>query len=106
MVETIYQSITDNFDFAYMISCNILTYLIIKFIDYLNGTKPVTFWQKRIILIICIVSLSIIYYNTGEKSTITIINSAIATPVFWSWIIKPIISKTKLDYKSIDKTLN
>ena len=41
-VQTILDNIIANFDFAYMIAVNILTYSVIKLIDYFNGDKPVT----------------------------------------------------------------
>lgn len=48
----------------------------------------------------------IAYYNIDGYSMERLINSSIAAPVAWSWLIKPILSKTKFDYKSIDKTIN
>lgn len=102
MLEQIFQSIITNFDFAYIITVNILTYVIIKILDIINGVNPVKFWQKRFILFICSGILAFIYYNIGQKNAIVLINSAIAAPVAWSWVIKPILSNTKFDYKKID----
>ena len=40
-IEKILNAIIDNFDFAYMITINVLTYIIIKCLDYVNKNKNV-----------------------------------------------------------------
>lgn len=90
-----------SFDFAYCISVNILTYLIIKFIDSLNCKKTVSTWSKRIVLLIVIFFTGVLYNLIGCDNKI-LINSAILAPVFWSWIIKPICKYFKIDYKDIN----
>jgi hypothetical protein len=103
-MEIIYNTIQttlNSFDFAYCIIINILTYLIINIINSRNGNIDMKMWSKRIILIICIVIVSCIYYFTGSDIKL-ILNSAIITPVFWSWIIKPICRHFKLDYKQLN----
>lgn len=106
MINTIIQQIITNFDVAYIISINILAYILIKINDYFNGTNQVKFWIKRLYLVISIIIVTILYIIFTDIQNNIIINSAIAAPVFWSWILKPIISKTKFDYRKIDKTLN
>ena len=44
--------------------------------------------------------ITAIYYFAGYTNYIVLINSAIAAPVAWSWVFKPILNKLKLDYKS------
>ena len=103
-MEIIYNTIQttlNSFDFAYCIIINILTYLIINIINSRNGNIDMKMWSKRIILIICIVAVSCVYYFTGSDIKL-ILNSAIITPVFWSWIIKPICRHFKLDYKQLN----
>ena len=90
-----------NFDFAYCISVNVLTYLIIKIIDSLNGKKVISTWSKRIVLLVVILSTGVIYNLIGCDNKI-LLNSAILAPVFWSWIMKPICKKFKIDYKNIN----
>jgi hypothetical protein len=106
MINSIIQQIITNFDLAYIITINILTYILIKITDYFNGTKQVKFWIKRVYLVISIIIVTILYILFTNIPNNILINSAIATPVFWSWILKPIISKTKFDYRQIDKTLS
>lgn len=104
MIEIFNNTITtviSSFDFSYCISVNILTYLIIKLIDSLNGDKTVSTWSKRIVLLVVIFSTGVLYNLIGCDNKI-LLNSAILSPVFWSWIIKPICKYFKIDYKDIN----
>ncbi len=103
-MEIIYNTIQttlNSFDFAYCIIVNILTYLIINIINSRNGNIDMHTWSKRIVLLICIVLVGSFYYFTGSDIKL-ILNSAIITPVFWSWVIKPICKHFKLDYKQLN----
>ena len=86
-----------SFDFGFCIVVNILTYLIIKIIDS-KKNKPLTKWQKRLVLLSAILILSVVYYFIGSDLKL-IINSSILAPVFWSWIAKPICDKLGIDYR-------
>lgn len=97
--------IINNFDFSYMFIVNVLTYIIIKIIDYLNGDTKVHIFIKRLCLLISIIFVAIIYKIINYDNNIILINSAILAPVFWSWILKPICIKFGIDYKKIDNTL-
>ena len=105
-VQTILDNIIANFDFAYMIAVNILTYSVIKLIDYFNGDKPVTTLVKRIILVCCVLVLAALYLLSGYDNYVVLLNSAIAAPVFYSWVLRPILKKFKIGYKEYDETLN
>lgn len=96
---SIIQQIIANFDAAYMLAINILTYLAIKLHDNINGAKQVSMWMKRVYLLISIIIVTILYILFTDIPRNILINSAIAAPVFWSWVLKPIVSKTKFDYK-------
>ena len=95
------QTTLESFDFAFCIIVNVLTYLIIKLINDRNGHKNLTTWYKRLMLLFVILSIGVLYYLLGND-TKTILNSAILAPVFWSWILKPICKKFKVDYKNIN----
>lgn len=86
-----------SFDFGFCIVVNILTYLIIKIIDS-KKNKPLTKWQKRLVLLSAILILSVAYYFIGSDLKL-IVNSSILAPVFWSWIAKPICDKLGIDYR-------
>lgn len=105
-IQTILDSIITNFDFAYMISVNVLTYCIIKLVDYLNKEKAVSTLIKRTILVSCVALLALIYIIIGYDNYIVLLNSSIAAPVFYSWVLRPILKKLKIGYKQYDESLN
>ena len=88
----------ESFDFSFCVAVNILTYLIIKIIDELNGSRKITTWTKRGVMLIAVIIISIAYYITGSNPKL-IINSAILAPVFWSWIGKPVCDKFNIGYR-------
>lgn len=104
-VQTILDNIIANFDFAYMIAVNVLTYAVIKTIDAINKEKPVSTIIKRVILVCCTIALALVYILAGYDSYIVLLNSAIAAPVFYSWVLRPILKKFKIGYKEYDETL-
>lgn len=97
-MERIIDLILGSFDFGYSFSVNILTYLIIKLIDNLNGNKEVPTYLKRTLAIICGIILGIIMSLTQGFSMI-IIYSFIFSLVSWDAVFKPILKHYKqLDY--------
>ncbi len=100
IITELIQTTLSSFDFAYCIIVNVLTYLIISIINDRRGHKDISTWTKRGILLIVILSTGVLYNISGSDSK-TIINSAILAPVFWSWILKPLCKKFKIDYKDI-----
>ena len=94
------QTTLNSFDFAYCIIVNVLTYLIINIINSRNGNIDMKKWSKRIVLILCIIVVGSFYYFTGSGVKL-VLNSAIITPVFWSWVMKPICRHFKIDYKQL-----
>lgn len=99
MIENFIDRIADNFDFGYMFTINILTYLGIKIIDKVKECKTPTL-TKRVVLIIAIASLTGIYLIIGYDNKIILVNSAIASPVFYSWILKPIFKHFGIGYEN------
>lgn len=100
-ISQIINTTIESFDFSFCVAVNILTYLIIKLIDELNGSHKVATWTKRGIMFITVIVISIAYYITGSNPKL-IINSAILAPVFWSWIGKPICDKLNIGYRKND----
>ena len=102
-MEVIYNTIQttlNSFDFAFCIIVNVLTYLIINIINSRNGNIDMKKWSKRIVLLLCIVVVGSFYYFTGSDIKL-VLNSSIITPVFWSWVMKPICRHFKIDYKQL-----
>lgn len=104
-IDVIVNGILSNFDFGFMFIVNVLTYIIIKTIDYFNGDNKVPTWQKRCVLVISIATMAGIYIAAGYDNTIMLVNSAILAPVFWSWVVSPILKKLGIGYKDIDNTI-
>ena len=106
LVEKFIDLIVSNFDFSYMITINVLTYIIIKCLDYVNKKKNVKTIEKRIALLVSIVLITTCYLLSGYKEYIVLLNSAICAPVFYSWVLRPILIKFNIGYKQYDETLN
>lgn len=104
-IDVIVDGILSNFDFGFMFIVNVLTYIIIKVIDYFNGDNKVPTWQKRCVLIISIATMAGIYIAARYDNAIILVNSAILAPVFWSWVVSPILKKLGVGYKDIDNTI-
>lgn len=104
-IDVIVDGILSNFDFGFMFIVNVLTYIIIKVIDYFNGDNKVPTWQKRCVLVISIFTMAMIYIASGYDNTIMLVNSAVLAPVFWSWVVSPILKKLGVGYKDIDNTI-
>ena len=104
MIEIITNSIQttlSSFDFAYCIIVNVLTYIVITTINNRNRHKDLTTWSKRWILLLVIFFTGGLYMLLDYDVKI-LINSSILAPVFWSWIMKPICKRFKIDYKDIN----
>lgn len=104
-IDIIVSGILNNFDFGFMFIVNVLTYIIIKVIDSFNGDNKVPTWQKRCVLVISIATMAGIYITAGYDNAIMLVNSAILAPVFWSWVVSPILKKLGVGYKDIDNTI-
>lgn len=98
VISEIIKTTLESFDFAYCITANILTYLIITILT--KNNKPLSTWCKRIVLIVDVIVLGIIWY-IATKDIRLVLNSAILAPVFWSWVMKPICKVFNLDYKDL-----
>ena len=98
IISSVIQTTLASFDFAYCVTVNILTYLIIT--GLAKKEKSLPKWGKRLVLIIDVVVLGIIWY-VATKDIRLVLNSAILAPVFWSWVMKPICQYFKLDYKDM-----
>ena len=79
-MENIFNQVINNFDFAYILIVNILTYIIIKIIDYFNGDKKVFIIIERCCLLLSILMITVIYRYCGANNII-LLNSAMAAPI-------------------------
>lgn len=99
ILNEILRTTATSFDFAFVICVNVLTYLVIKLVDKLNGDKVVSTWNKRVITLVCAVLMGVIYFSLKLGDVKVVLNSIILSFVFWSWIMKPILGFFKIDYK-------
>lgn len=99
MEQTLVKQVFDNFDIIYILMINIVTYFLIKTADYFNGDKKVPVLTKRIFLVLATIIMFCIYKYNNYDDALRLINSSIAAPVIWTWILKPIINKLKIGYK-------
>jgi hypothetical protein len=104
IINDIIHNLATSFDFSYCVVVNVLTYILITGLINVSG-KNVSRAIKRFLLIISMLLVGIVYCAV-EADVRIVVNSAIITPVSWSWIFKPILTKFGYDYKDIDKMLN
>ena len=101
MIDSLIVSLIENtfncFDIPFCIVVNICTYLIIKFVIDFKPKLINTIWKKRLVFLGVSICLAILYCLDGSNYKI-IMNSVIIAPVSWSWILKPICAKLKIDY--------
>ena len=99
MEQTLIKQVFDSFDIIYILMINIVTYFLIKTADYFNGNKRVPVLTKRIFLILPLIFMFCVYKYNNYDDALKLINSSIAAPVIWTWILKPIFNKLKIGYK-------
>lgn len=105
-ISNIIDSIISQFDFGYMFTVNVVTYIFIQTWDNLNGDKLLTTWQKRLMLLLAIVITGSVYIFAHYPNNIVLFNSAVFAPMFWSWVLKPILNKFGIGYKKLDDYLS
>lgn len=105
-IDSIINSMLSQFDFSYILAINIVTYIFIQIWDNLNGEKLLTTWEKRLMMLVATAIVLFSYKLCHYDNNIMLINSTIVAPVFWSWVLKPILSKLGVDYRKIDDSLS
>lgn len=105
-IDNIINSMLSQFDFSYILAINIVTYIFIQIWDNLNGEKLLTTWEKRLMMLVATAIVLFSYKLCHYDNNIMLINSTIVAPVFWSWVLKPILSKLGVDYRKIDDSLS
>ena len=99
--EQLFQYVATNFNFAFVISINVVAYLIITLIGYLTK-KEVTKAIKICITIGVSIALFFLYGGITDISKDILLNSSILAPVAWDWVIKPLCKWIRIDYKDDD----
>lgn len=105
-IGSLIDSVIANFDFAFMLVVNIITYYAVKGIDKFNGNNGVTRTHKRIITLVSTFVLILVYtFIANYENTIVLINSAILAPISWNIVIKPILKSLGIDYSKIQNNI-
>ena len=65
-----------HFDLSFMLCVNVLTYILIKVIDDINGDKSVGTWTKRLVMLISCFANAAGYVAGGYENTTFLFNSA------------------------------
>lgn len=95
-MDILLQQLISNYNFNFILSINILSYLIIQLFGIKCFIKK---WIKILITIIVSIIMGILFHFVTDISTEVLINSAILAPLAWDWIFKPILNKIGIDYK-------
>ena len=100
MLEDFIKELLSHFDFAYMFAVNVLTYLLIKAIDSVNGTKAVSTAVKRLIAVLAGAGIGAVAVKLGSEPA-TMVYSFILSLVSWDILFKPILNKLndKINYR-------
>jgi len=99
-------NIFDNFDFAYMASVVVATYIAIRTIEPMSKTKHLKRWIKRLIFVLVSLILAGGYIMLKYDNSIALLNSAILAPVVWSWVGKKVADFFGIDYNKIKDTID
>lgn len=99
-MEEFVKEVMSKFDFSYMFVVNLVTYILIKVIDWINGPLAVPTWLKRLVAVIVGLTIGGIVCTMGSDR-ITILYSFFVSLVSWDVVFKPILNVlgTKINYK-------
>ena len=77
----------------------VLTSIAIFGMNSCGKDKKVKLIIKRICLIVCTIICCVLYKMFTDCDVRVLINSTIAAPVFYSWVMKPLLVKYNFGYK-------
>ena len=96
-MEEILSQLISNYNFTFILSINIISYLIIQLLHLKIFTKR---GIKIGVTVIVSIIMGIIFHFISDTPTEVLVNSAILAPLAWDWVFKPILNKIGVDYKN------
>lgn len=99
VVNKVFDLLAANIDFAFMLSVNVLTFLLIKFADEKNKQKKVTRFLKRLITLLAGIALAVPLVLLSALEIKVALYSFVLSLVSWDGLFKHIIKKWGIGYK-------
>ena len=99
-MEKVIDLILASIDITFMLTVNVLTYLVIKLIDEINKEKEVTKWGKRIVTLLTAASIALPFYYFGIIELKVLIYSFILSMISWDFVFRPIVKSLKAGYRN------
>lgn len=98
-MEALFSKLFSIFSLEYMFVVIIASYILIKFIDYLNGVKEVAVWQKRAVTFVVGVIAFIAFHHFGNVSFECLMASYFAALFVYDTAVKFLLDKLGIEYK-------
>ena len=99
VVNKVFDLLAANIDFAFMLSVNVLTFLLIKFADEKNKQKKVSRFLKRLITLLAGIALAVPLVLLSALEIKVALYSFVLSLVSWDGLFKHIIKKWGIGYK-------
>jgi hypothetical protein len=97
----IYTAILNSISIPYIISANILIYLIVKFVDSMNKDSIVPSITKKLITLIVVLFGGFVFSKIGTTSMETLITSGLIVPFSYKFVIKYLLKTFGVYYRHI-----
>lgn len=98
-MELLFEKLFEIFSLEYMFSVIIASYLVIKFVDAVNGEKVVPTWLKRVITCAVGVVLFAVFIKFTDVTVQCLVASFFSALFIYDSAIKVIIKKFNIDYR-------
>ncbi len=99
VVNKVFDLLAANIDFAFMLSVNVLTFLLIKFADEKNKQKKVSRFLKRLITLLAGMALAVPLVLLNALEIKVALYSFVLSLVSWDGLFRHIIKKWGIGYK-------
>lgn len=98
-MEVLIEKIFGIFSLEYMFSVIVASYLVIKFVDALNGERVVPTWLKRLITFLVGAVFFVVFAKFTDVTIQCLMASFFSAVFVYDTAIKVIIKKFNIDYR-------